>query len=103
MSLVATAVQPDGTPTGPLPEDTSAAIDVTEVLTQQLSAAKTGTKAPINTPVDATGQSVLPAADTRLKLQNPLSQYMCRHETSKSAGPFSARDAHPASCHIHAA
>lgn len=32
------------------------AVDVTEVLPQHLSAAKTGTLAPINTPIGATGQ-----------------------------------------------
>lgn len=54
MSLPALAVQPEA------PVDSPAtlqlAVEATEVLQQQLSAAKTGTLAPINTPVGATGQ-----------------------------------------------
>lgn len=51
MSLAALAASPEDSPSA-----NASAADVTEVLTQQFSAAKTGTKAPINTPVDVTGE-----------------------------------------------
>ena len=54
MSLVALAVQPEDSPSADV--SAAGAADVTEVLTQQLSNAKTGTKAPINTPIDTAGQ-----------------------------------------------
>ncbi|KAK9917599.1 hypothetical protein WJX75_006241 [Coccomyxa subellipsoidea] len=58
MSLAALAAPPEDSPSAK-----ASAADVTEVLTQQFSAAKTGTKAPINTPVDVTGMPSFAALD----------------------------------------
>lgn len=57
LSLPAPAAQLDvNSPMAEQPGAAAGAPEATEVLPQQPSAAKTGTKAPINTPTDAAGQ-----------------------------------------------
>ncbi|BDA48546.1 probable Bromodomain adjacent to zinc finger domain protein 2B at C-terminar half [Coccomyxa sp. Obi] len=67
MSLPALAVQPEAPVDSPatlqLEGFSMGAVDVTEVLPQQFSAAKTGTLAPINTPVGATSMPSFAAVD----------------------------------------
>ncbi|CAL8463591.1 g3125 [Coccomyxa elongata] len=67
MSLPALALQPEAPVDSPstiqMEGFPAGAVDVTEVLPQHFSAAKTGTLAPINTPVGATGMPSFAAVD----------------------------------------